>query len=102
MPVFIAFIVEAGWSILSWLLKTVVIKFVVAAIFYFVIHGVLTYALANILPTSSNLSAQAAGAMSSLTPQIWFVLDILDIQTGASLMFAALATRVAIKFLPKL
>lgn len=102
MPVFIAFIVQAGWQLLGWLVRTVVVKFVVATIFYFVISGVMNWAVGNLLPSDASATTALGNALSSLPPSIWYVLDLLNIGTGLPLLLSAVAARFAIKFIPKL
>jgi hypothetical protein len=102
MPALIAFIVEAGWSILSWLLKSVVIKFVIGTAMYFIIHEVMNVVLANVLPSGSTLTGNLNTTLGSLGSDVWYFLDYFNVPSGISLVLGAYTTRFILKFIPKL
>jgi hypothetical protein len=92
-----AILMSAAWSTLSWLFRSVMVKFV----FYFALYFFVTEAVSylqgqGILPTVTALS-QAFGAVGS---GVWYFLDLCSFSTGAPLVIAAYAARFIIRRIP--
>ncbi|KVK92106.1 DUF2523 family protein [Burkholderia sp. MSMB1498] len=92
-----AILISAGWSILSWLLRSVLVKFV----FYFALYFFVTEAIPylqeqGILPTSASLT-QAFGATGS---GVWYFLDLCSVSYGAPLIVSAWGARFVIRRIP--
>ena len=90
-------LLSAGWSLLSWLFRSVLIKFVLYfALFFFVSEGVQYLQSAGILPNASSLS----GAFGSLGSDVWYFLDLCAFSYGAPLVISAYAARFVIRRIP--
>ncbi|KGW49888.1 DUF2523 family protein [Burkholderia pseudomallei] len=90
-------LMSAVWSALSWLFRSVLIKFV----FYFALYFFVTEAASylqgqGILPTVASLS-QAFGAVGS---GVWYFLDLCSVSYGMPLVIAAYGARFIIRRIP--
>lgn len=85
-------------SLVSWVFRTVVIKFVVlsacVAVVTFLVPVVISKVGPFILPTS------LTSAFSSVTPGMWFFLDVMGFNYGLPLVIAAMVSRFLIRRLP--
>jgi hypothetical protein len=87
-----------GEWLLDWALSAGVMKWVFSAVIWFGIAMFLDLLL-SLLP--SWLDTTAVGtAFGGITPQIWYFLDIFQLQTGIAYVFAAYATRFLIRRIP--
>ncbi|RQS08982.1 DUF2523 domain-containing protein [Burkholderia sp. Bp9002] len=92
-----AILISAGWAILSWFLRSVLVKF----IFYFALYFFVTEAISflqgqGILPTAASLT-QAFGSAGS---GVWYFLDLCSVSYGVPLVVAAWAARFVIRRIP--
>ncbi|MCI1042236.1 DUF2523 family protein [Caballeronia zhejiangensis] len=92
-----AVLLSAGWSLLSWLLRSVLIKFVVYfALFFFVSEAVQYLQSSSVLPDASVLS----NAFGGIGQDVWYFLDLCSFSYGAQVILAAFAARFVIRRLP--
>ena len=92
-----AILMSAVWSAGSWLLRTVIIKFVVyIALYYFVSEAVQYLQSAKVLPSVSSL----AGGFGGIGADVWYFLDLCSFSYGAQVIIAAFAARFVIRRLP--
>jgi Protein of unknown function (DUF2523) len=82
-------------TILGFVFRQVVVKFVVLFSLYFVIQEFVG-ALSSLLPSPSSLSSSFAGVTSGM----WWFLDLFGFSQGASLVVAAMAARFLIRRIP--
>ena len=86
------------WPIISWLLREVIVKFVVfAAVFAavaFLVPYAITY-LSSFIGTGSLTSA-----FSSLPAGVWYFLDLFRMDYGLPLCLSAYVSRFLIRRLP--
>lgn len=90
-----AILTSALWTVLSFLLRSVLIKFVVFFALFFITTefiGVLT----PLLPDASALNNSMAGIPSA----VWYFLDIFNISTGLPTILTAFVTRFVIRRIP--
>jgi hypothetical protein len=88
-------LVSAFNTILAFLMRSLIVKFV----FYFALYFVTTEFLAILvthLPNSSILS----GAFSSIPSTVWYFLDVFQISAGIPMILAAYITRFMIRRIP--
>jgi Protein of unknown function (DUF2523) len=88
-------LVSAGNFLLTWLVRSLLVKFVMFFALYFVTSEFIGL-LIPLLPSSANVT----GAMSSLTSATWYFLNMFSIQTGLSMVVSAYATRFIIRRIP--
>ncbi|MRW91032.1 DUF2523 domain-containing protein [Duganella sp. FT80W] len=82
-------------SVLAWLLRTVLIKFVVFTALYMIVSE-LVLAMESWLPSGDGLTNAFAG-ISSAT---WYFLDLFAFSTGLPLIISAALTRFVIRRIP--
>lgn len=82
-------------AVLSFVFRTVVIKFIVFTALYWVVAE-LVGAVSSWLPTGSTLSS-AFGGISAAT---WYFLDLFAFSTGLPILVSAYLTRFLIRRLP--
>ncbi|MGO5000232.1 DUF2523 family protein [Oceanisphaera sp. W20_SRM_FM3] len=80
---------------LSFVFRTVIVKFVLFFGLFFVIQE-LVPVLASWLPDSANVTS-AFGAQS---PHVWYFLDVFEIAAGVSMLLSAWVTRFIIRRIP--
>ncbi|NUW61932.1 DUF2523 family protein [Cronobacter muytjensii] len=88
-------LVSAFNSVLSYLLRTVVIKFAVFSALFLVVKELMG-AITDLLPKSSNLQS----LFDSLPDAAWYFLNLFQVPFGISLVISALFTRFIIRRLP--
>jgi hypothetical protein len=92
-----AILMSAGWSLLSWLFRAVLIKFVVYfALFFFVSEAVQYLQSSNLLPSVSMLN----GAFGGIGSDVWYFLDLCSFSYGVQVILAAFAARFVIRRIP--
>ncbi|EMO0862287.1 DUF2523 domain-containing protein [Escherichia coli] len=88
-------LVSAFNSVLSYLLRTVVIKFAVFSALFLVVKELMG-AITDLLPKSSNLQS----LFDALPDASWYFLNLFQVPFGISLVISALFTRFIIRRLP--
>ncbi|EKF7120721.1 DUF2523 domain-containing protein [Escherichia coli] len=88
-------LVSAFNSVLSYLLRTVVIKFAVFSALFLVVKELMG-AITDLLPKSSNLQS----LFDALPDAAWYFLNLFQVPFGISLVVSALFTRFIIRRLP--
>jgi hypothetical protein len=88
-------LVSAFNSILAWVFRSVLVKFVVFFALYFITTEFVTV-ISGLLPTSTGLN----GALSGIAANTSYFLDVFAIQQGLALVVSAYATRFLIRRIP--
>jgi hypothetical protein len=86
---------SALFSIVGWLFRSVMVKFVVFFAIFFVATEFMSYLVPK-LPGASTLSSAFAGIPSG----VWYFLDLFVVGTGVKMCLAAYVTRFAIRRIP--
>ncbi len=84
-------------QIFSWLLRSVIMKFVVFTIFYFIVSEFGAYLISKL---SFLTPAQFNSSLSALTPEMWFFIDILKVDVGLPMIISAYLLRFSIRRMP--
>lgn len=90
-----AILVSAFNAVLSWVARSVIIKFVLYTGLWFVATEFLQL-LAARLPVAASLSS----AFAQQSPTVWYFLDLFKIPFGISSCLAALVLRFGIRRIP--
>lgn len=93
-------LVSAFNSILGFLLRSVLIKFVTFFALFFIVKeftGVLT--ALGIFPGSGQAN-NLSSSMSGIPASVWYFLDLFSFSTGVSTVISAYATRFIIRRIP--
>lgn len=80
---------------LGFVLRTVVVKFILFFGLYFVVQAFVPV-LASLLPKFVDI----AGLFSSLPDSVWYFMNLFMVAEGTKLMFSALLTRFIIRRIP--
>lgn len=88
-------LVSAFNFILDWLVRSVLVKFVLYFGLYFITTEFIEI-ITPLLPSASQLSGSLSGIASSTS----YFLDVFALQTGLSLIVSAYTTRFIIRRLP--
>ncbi|CRM61950.1 MULTISPECIES: DUF2523 domain-containing protein [unclassified Pseudomonas] len=88
-------LLSAGNALLGWLVRGVLVKFVVMVALYWIVAE-LVGVMASWLPTGAGLTS-AFGGFSAAT---WYFLDLFAFSNGVPLLIAALVTRFLIRRIP--
>lgn len=80
---------------LTWIFQTIVLKFGIFGILYFITNELLTY-ISDLLPGTSQIS----NLLLSLPSDVWYYLNLANFSVGLSLIFLAFATRFIIRRFP--
>jgi hypothetical protein len=92
-----AILLSAFNTILGFVLRSVIVKFVVFFALYFVVTGfVQVLSSSGILPSASSLSS----GLSGMGAGVWYFLDLFGFTTGFPLVVAAMVARFIIRRIP--
>jgi hypothetical protein len=86
---------SALFSVLGWLFRSVLVKFVVFFALFFVASEFMVY-LAPKLPGAASLSA----AFRDIPSGIWWFFDLFKVGLGVQMCLSAYVTRFAIRRMP--
>lgn len=90
-----AIFLSALFSIIGWLFRSVLIKFIVMFALFFVASEFIAY-LAPKLPGAAALTS----AFSAIPPGVWWVMDMFQVTLGLKIVLAGYVTRFAIRRMP--
>ena len=86
------------WPIVSWLLREVVLKFVVVGVVFEVVTLLVPYVVGYLAPWVSTSALN--GAFSALPGGVWWGLDLLAAGYGIPLVISAFIARFLIRRIP--
>ena len=86
------------WPIVSWLLREVVLRFVILGAIFLALSVLVPMAVGFLTPWlgTSGLSS----AFTGLSSGVWYFLDFFNLGYGVPLMISAFVTRFLIRRLP--
>ena len=90
-----AIFVSAAMRVLSWLLGSVVIKFVVLTAIFFIVNefgGIVSGFIPSLGPLST--------ALGGIPGSVWYFLDLFNVSMGIPMLLSAYASRFIIRRLP--
>lgn len=88
-------LLSALWTVLTWLVRSILVKFVLFFGLYFVTTEFIQELL-NLLPSSSTLSS----AFSGIPPGMWWMMDMMQFSVGVPMCLSAYLTRFIIRRVP--
>lgn len=86
------------WPIVSWLLREVVVKFIVFAALFAVLAFMIPKAIEYVAPWVGVNDLNSV--FSGLSGGVWFFLDFFELGYGLPLVISAAVTRFLIRRLP--
>jgi len=84
-------------QIFSWLLRTVIFKFVIFSILFFIVSEFSSFLISHLSVLTPDSLNQA---LSGFTPEIWFFVDLLRLDVGLPMIFSAYILRFSIRRIP--
>lgn len=86
------------WPVVAWLLREVVVKFIVFAAVFALVDFLVPYVVGYIFPFIgvSNLNY----AFDFVSPGVWFWLDFFNLAFGLPMIISAFVARFLIRRLP--
>lgn len=90
-----AILVSALNYFLTFLVKSVLVKFVTFFALFFIVSGFIEY-LAPLLPNASSLNSSFGGIGAG----VWYFLDLFQVSTGVSAVVSAYTLRFMIRRIP--
>lgn len=86
------------WPAVSWIFRTVVVKFVALAAIFAVMTVLIPYGISLIGPHLGVTSL--SNAFGGIDPGVWWFLDAFRLDYGLPLLISAAVTRFLIRRLP--
>lgn len=86
---------SALWTILGWLARSVLVKFVLYFGLFFVTTEFIQEIL-SLLPTSGALSQ----AFNAIPSSMWWLMDMMQFNTGVPMVVSAYLTRFILRRIP--
>ena len=90
-------LISAVWTVLSWLFRTVVMKFLIFAVVYVALTELLPIVISAFLPSGD---AGLGALFSALPDGVWWFLDLFRVDVGIPALVSAWAGRFIIRRLP--
>lgn len=90
-----AILISAFNSILAWVLRGVVIKFIAFTAIYFIVKEFFSVVV-KLLPSSTNLS----DILNLMPDSVWYFLNLFQFPLGFPLVLSAIVTRFIIRRIP--
>lgn len=92
-----AILLSAFWTVLGFVLRSILIKFVVFFALYFVVGGFVDVLVSSdILPSAELLTA----GLSAIPPGVWYFLDLVQFSTGIEIVISATTSKFIIRRIP--
>lgn len=86
------------WPIVAWLLREVVVKFVVFSAVFALVAFLVPYAVSHLSGFIG--TAGLTGAFASIPSGVWYFLDFFRLDYGLPLCISAIVSRFLIRRLP--
>jgi hypothetical protein len=86
------------WLVVQWLLRAVVVKFVVMAAIFFVVSELMPLVISKVASFVSPTGL--TGAFSGIPSGVWYFLDFFALDIGLPLIIAAYIARFLIRRIP--
>lgn len=84
-------------SVLGFVFRVVIIKFIVFFALFYVVHGLTSVMVSHLLPSGD---AGLSGAFGGLTSGMWYFLDLMAFSVGFPMVLSAWVTGFIIRRLP--
>jgi ABC-type antimicrobial peptide transport system permease subunit len=91
---------SAIYAALGWLVRTVVVKFVIFFALFFLVSEFVSVILDYLLPSDATSAANLTSAFSAQNAGVWYFLDLFQISFGVSAVMAASVTRFILRRIP--
>ncbi|MDR1350619.1 MAG: DUF2523 domain-containing protein [Zoogloeaceae bacterium] len=85
-------------SLVSWIFREVVVKFLIFTGLYLLIAFLVPYAIGFLLPFIG--TGDLTSAFNVVSPGVWFFLDFFRLDFGVPLLISAFVARFLIRRLP--
>ncbi len=89
-------LLSALFTVVGWLVKSVLVKFVVFFALFFITTEFTEVIVSALLPSSDSVFRSFA----TLPPSMMYFMDVFQVPAGLSMVFSACVTRFAIRRIP--
>jgi len=96
----IGILLSAGRTMLGFLLRSIIVKFVTFFALFFVVKEFVNVLVNSNLYPGSTQASNLSSALSGVPASVWYFLDLFSVSTGISTVVAAYATRFIIRRIP--
>lgn len=86
------------WPVVTWLLREVILKFVIFTVLFAVVAFLVPYAVAQLGPFIG--TGGLSSAFGAMGPGVWWWLDAFNVTAGLPLLISAFVARFLIRRLP--
>lgn len=93
-------LLSALFSALTWLVRSVLVKFVIFFALFFVVGEFVSVLLEYLLPSDAASASNLTAAFSAQNAGVWYFLDMFEISFGVSAVMAAYVTRFILRRVP--
>lgn len=94
-------LLSAFYAVLTWLVRSVLIKFVLYFALFFVTTEFISDVLAYLLPSSATSGdGGLSSGLAGLSSGVWYFMDLFLAPLGISSLLAAFVTRFIVRRLP--
>lgn len=100
MPILFGIFLSALRSAMGFILRSVVVKFVVFFALFLIVKELVNVLVgSNLYPGATQASALSS-SLSSIPESVWYFLDLFSVSSGLSTVVSAYATRFIIRRIP--
>jgi hypothetical protein len=100
MPLLFGIFLSALRTVLGFVLRSVVVKFVVFFGLFFVVKELVNVLVSSNLYPGATQASSLSAALSGIPESVWYFLDLFSVSTGLSTVVSAYATRFIIRRIP--
>jgi hypothetical protein len=100
MPILFGIFLSALRTVLGFLLRSVVVKFVTFFALFFIVKELVNVLVSSNLYPGATQASTLSSALSGLPESVWYFLDLFSVSTGLSTVVSAYATRFIIRRIP--
>lgn len=93
-------LLSALYSALAWLVRSVLVKFVIFFALFFVVGEFVSVLLEYLLPSDVSSAASLRAAFSAQNAGVWYFLDMFQVPFGVSAVLAAYVSRFILRRVP--
>jgi hypothetical protein len=96
----IGILLSAFHSILSFVIRSVLVKFVTFFALFFIVKEFVNVLISSNLYPGATQASSLSSALSGMPSAVWYFLDLFSFSTGVSLVIASFASRFIIRRIP--
>lgn len=100
MPILFGIFLSALRTVMGFLLRSVVVKFVTFFALFFIVKELVNVLVSSNLYPGATQASALSSALSGIPESVWYFLDLFSVSTGLSTVVSAYAARFIIRRIP--